>query len=382
MNTTASLQAVVLVALLAFARGGRQEPSHPFVAPGPETRVRAPSRPLRDKGGFVPWRDRQLLDRVPNGVRHVTAAAASGAAGVSILSPVEIVRVNMMVNQDWSVGQAIASSIKTGLFRGNTADTLSAALRIGVTMPAFGMYKRALQRMAAGSDGAAGDTPPRWTTFVAGALAGSTAALIVFPLDVVRTKMAIECDITNIASCMADVTASGGPLALYRGLTTTLIGVVPFNAIKLATYDMLRKWAVARADAGDEASASLPLGQTARFGAVAGEHSPHPPARLDAPLQPAMSTPATAALTKPAAPRAPTRLPRRRRRRRRLGRHRRCDVLLPAPTVTYRYLPLPTVICRHRRCDVLLPARGRAPPSDARRAAGDERGRGHAPDRA
>jgi len=104
--------------------------------------------------------------------------------------------------------------------------------------------------------------------FAAGALAGTTATCVAFPLDVVRTRMAMECPVDmNVATCMIGIGGAEGIGALYRGLATTIAGVLPFSSVKLASYDLLRR----RASAGvDDASYSLPVGQSASFGAVAG----------------------------------------------------------------------------------------------------------------
>lgn len=176
------------------------------------------------------------INRIPNGVRHVMASAASGAAGVTFLSPIEIVRVNMMLNKE-SFTKSLGS-LSAGWFRGNGADVLAASVRIGVTMPAFKMYKQALIRLSGGDE----QMPaPRWAAFTAGALAGCTATIICFPLEVVRTRVAAGCDVSGgVAACMLFLAETEGVMSLYGGLTTTLAGVLPFNAIKLSSYDILR----------------------------------------------------------------------------------------------------------------------------------------------
>ena len=216
------------------------------------------SRPLPSRAGLL---------SLPNGCRHVLASALSGAAGVTMLAPLEMLRVNMMINREWSLQQTFSALRKRGAwYSGNRADVFSAAARVGVTMPVFALYKRALRRVVNGP-GSEEQPQPGWTIFAAGALAGCTASLLVFPLDLVRTRMAIECDITSISGCLAGITAAEGPLGMYRGMSATLIGVIPFNAIKLSSYDYLRKRAI---KGKDDASTALPLSLTARFGAIAG----------------------------------------------------------------------------------------------------------------
>ena len=109
------------------------------------------------------------------------AGAASGAIGVTALAPVEVIRVNLMV--DGGTWRTALQSLSRGWWRGNTADVLSAAPRVGITMASFAMYKRLL------TVALREETTPQWAVFMAGALAGATATLATFPLDVVRTRM-------------------------------------------------------------------------------------------------------------------------------------------------------------------------------------------------
>ena len=213
------------------------------------------------------------IRRLPNGVRHAMAAAASGAAGVTLLAPVEIVRVNMMLTKQPFI--KALSSLRAGWFRGNSADALAAAMRVGITMPAYAMFKRALVRISGGDEL---QPMPRWATFTAGALAGCTATVICFPLEVVRTRAAAGCDIDNVAVCLVTLADTEGFLSLYGGLATTLAGVLPFNAIKLASYDFLRDQALrqrmgaARPAPGSAAAQriSLPPATTAAIAAWGG----------------------------------------------------------------------------------------------------------------
>ena len=216
---------------------------------------------------------------MPDSARHVLASAASGALGVTALAPLEVVRVNMVTGRQ-SLRSAVAS-LRAGWFRGNGADVLAASARIGITMPAFRMYKNLLMRMSNLDESL---TPPSWVPFVAGALAGCTATVICFPLEVVRTRLAVSCELLEkvdggVIGCVQYLAASEGLLALYGGLTTTLAGVLPFNAIKLSSYDVLRERTVrlvASAEPQQQTSSkavdhvSLPLSATAAIGAFSG----------------------------------------------------------------------------------------------------------------
>ena len=132
--------------------------------------------------------DDPLLPRIPplpNSVRHFLASACSGAAGVTCLAPVEILRLSFMSKGETFKGAVASLGAPKTWLRGNSADTLSTALKIGITMPTFALYKNAITTVCHVPE----DAPtPRWAVFLAGALAGCTATCLCYPLDVVPQR--------------------------------------------------------------------------------------------------------------------------------------------------------------------------------------------------
>jgi len=225
--------------------------------------------------------------QVPNGVRHAMASASAGAVAVTLVAPIEIIRLNLMNNKGLTIGMA-AKTLRGGMmFRGNTADVIASACRTGIILPAFSYYKTCTRALAMRLDPTleANGLLPQWALFSAGALAGATATLILFPLEVARTRMALECVVgQSTIGCLTTVFNAEGLRACYRGLTASMVGVMPFNAIKLTSYDTVRTLAIearrrvhpeSRAGGGprDETAptdVSLPPPVTAAIGAVSG----------------------------------------------------------------------------------------------------------------
>jgi solute carrier family 25 protein 33/36 len=79
--------------------------------------------------------------------------------------------------------------------------------------------------------------------FVAGALGGSLAAALLCPLDVLRTRMqsTLPPRLSPIL-LFKHIIAHEGPLALYRGLVPTIMGVGPSRALYFGTYGTLKAW--------------------------------------------------------------------------------------------------------------------------------------------
>ncbi|XWS56634.1 hypothetical protein CRYUN_Cryun09bG0102800 [Craigia yunnanensis] len=81
--------------------------------------------------------------------------------------------------------------------------------------------------------------------FVAGGLAGTTAASATYPLDLVRTRLAAQTNVIyyrGIWHALQTICKEEGVLGLYKGLGVTLLGVGPNIAISFSVYESLRSF--------------------------------------------------------------------------------------------------------------------------------------------
>lgn len=71
--------------------------------------------------------------------------------------------------------------------------------------------------------------------FAAGGLAGAAAQTLVYPLEIVKTRMAVSSSGTyrSISGTMASIAAGEGPAGLFRGLAPSLVGIFPYAGIDL-----------------------------------------------------------------------------------------------------------------------------------------------------
>ncbi|KAG5513887.1 hypothetical protein PMAC_000509 [Pneumocystis sp. 'macacae'] len=83
--------------------------------------------------------------------------------------------------------------------------------------------------------------------FSLGAIAGASGAIVVYPIDLVktrvqnvRTRMAGQMLYRNSFDCVKKVLKNEGVFGFYSGLGLQLIGVVPEKAIKLTVNDLIR----------------------------------------------------------------------------------------------------------------------------------------------
>ncbi len=74
-------------------------------------------------------------------------------------------------------------------------------------------------------------------------ISGAIAQTAIYPMDLVKTRL--QCYSgpgrpPRLLQLSRDIVMLEGPRALYRGLIPSLLGMVPYAGIDLATYDTLK----------------------------------------------------------------------------------------------------------------------------------------------
>uniref|UniRef100_A0A7S3J4R6 Mitochondrial carrier protein n=1 Tax=Euplotes harpa TaxID=151035 RepID=A0A7S3J4R6_9SPIT len=80
--------------------------------------------------------------------------------------------------------------------------------------------------------------------FVCGALAGVTANTITYPLDLIKTILSVQLNPRHykkgIVGHVRIIYSKEGLPGFYKGWLTTMVGIAPYIAIKMATFDVLK----------------------------------------------------------------------------------------------------------------------------------------------
>lgn len=142
-----------------------------------------------------------------------------------------------------------------GFFAGNLIDVLRTVPSKSLELAAFDTNKKALADWGALPDSAIGA--------VAGGLSGITSTIAVYPLETIRTRMAVNGH--GFLETVRLVATRDGFPSLYRGLDASLIGAVPYTALRLGLYDAL-KYSYMKTTGREHLSPQASL----VFGAVAG----------------------------------------------------------------------------------------------------------------
>ena len=103
----------------------------------------------------------------------------------------------------------------------------------------------------------------------AGAVAGILSTIAVHPIETLRTRIAIGGPMcppgSNALTCLTGIIRGEGAGALFRGLDASIIGIMPYSAIRLGSYDALKR-AYKRSTGRQHVSLEASLA----FGAIAG----------------------------------------------------------------------------------------------------------------
>ncbi|KAG5225292.1 ADP,ATP carrier protein [Salix suchowensis] len=175
-------------------------------------------------------------------LRRLISGGIAGAISRTAVAPLETIRTHLMVGSSGhSTAEVFKNIMQTdgwkGLFRGNLVNVIRVAPSKAIELFAYDTVNKKLSP-------AAGEQPklPIPASLVAGACAGVSSTLCMYPLELVKTRLTIQRDVYNgIVHAFLKILREEGPGELYRGLAPSLIGVIPYAATNYFAYDTLRK---------------------------------------------------------------------------------------------------------------------------------------------
>lgn len=191
----------------------------------------------KKKGGV------KLKIKVQNpSLRRLISGAIAGAVSRTAVAPLETIRTHLMVG---SCGHSSTEVFQTimknegwkGLFTGNFVNVIRVAPSKAIELFAYETVKKQFTPKP-------GEKPilPIPISPIAGAMAGISSTLCTYPLELLKTRLTVQRGVYNgLFDAFVRIIKEEGPAELYRGLTPSLIGVVPYAAANYFAYDTLRK---------------------------------------------------------------------------------------------------------------------------------------------
>jgi len=199
---------------------------------------------------------------------HLIAGGISGIVSRTVSSPLNVIAIRIAATSEATIAAAnaaaagtvcatsVAAGAQTTITNGATAHAFQ-TLGSGFTsiwakegfrgffkasVPgkaidffAYDFYKKLLTK---GGD----RDPENWERFAAGALAGMTSDTIMYPLDVISTRISLNRtrDARNSLMQMVNVVKETGLRGCYAGWSAAMIGVIPYAGISFGAYDTFK----------------------------------------------------------------------------------------------------------------------------------------------
>jgi solute carrier family 25 aspartate/glutamate transporter 12/13 len=177
--------------------------------------------------------------------QEMISGATAGFVQVAATNPMEIVKLRLQLQGE--AGGVKASALEVarglglrGLYKGIAATWLRDVPFSIVFFPLFANLKMAFD----GSNSMFG-------LFCAGALAGSSAAGVVTPCDVVKTRLQVAgSTYTGVGDAFSRILKEEGPAALFKGVAPRMIVQAPLFGITLTAFDLQKKYYAEQMKAG------------------------------------------------------------------------------------------------------------------------------------
>ncbi|XP_039345656.1 solute carrier family 25 member 43 [Mauremys reevesii] len=178
------------------------------------------------------------------GCQRLGCAGLAGALSLSLTAPLELLTVLAQVGASppwrglWQAGRSVCQAEGIGaLWKGN----LTACLRL---FPCSALQLASYRRFVVLFMDDLGHIS-QWSAIMAGSLAGTVATIVTYPTDVVKTRLIVqnrlEPSYKGILHAFYTIYHQEGFLALYRGVSLTVLGAIPFSAGSFFVYINLNK---------------------------------------------------------------------------------------------------------------------------------------------
>ncbi|XP_037634191.1 calcium-binding mitochondrial carrier protein SCaMC-2-A isoform X2 [Sebastes umbrosus] len=174
--------------------------------------------------------------------RHLVAGGAAGAVSRTCTAPLDRLKVMMQVygsrTNNMCIMTGMMQMIKEGgtrsLWRGNGVNIIKIAPETALKFMAYEQIKQLIGREK--------ETLCIAERFVAGSLAGVIAQSTIYPMEVLKTRLALRTtgQYSGISDCAKQIFRREGLRAFYKGYVPNMLGIIPYAGIDLAVYETLK----------------------------------------------------------------------------------------------------------------------------------------------
>nr|CAD7406548.1 unnamed protein product [Timema poppensis] len=191
--------------------------------------------------------------------RHLVSGGVAGAVSRTCTAPLDRLKVYLQVHGTKTTGirHCWAHLFQEGgiwsFWRGNGINVLKIAPESAIKFMAYEQAKRLIR-------GSNTRELSIYERFVAGSLAGAISQTVIYPMEVMKTRLALRKtgQYKSIVDAAKSMYGKGGLQSFYRGYVPNLLGIIPYAGIDLAVYETLKN-SYLRQHSDDNATPSVLL---------------------------------------------------------------------------------------------------------------------------
>uniref|UniRef100_A0A8C2ESC5 Solute carrier family 25 member 23b n=1 Tax=Cyprinus carpio TaxID=7962 RepID=A0A8C2ESC5_CYPCA len=175
--------------------------------------------------------------------RQLVAGAMAGAVsrtGTAPLDRLKWIFQQVRGSSGMSLFGGLRGMVQEGglrsLWRGNGINVLKIAPESAIKFMAYEQIKWLIR---GSKEGGSLRVQER---FIAGSLAGATAQTIIYPMEVLKTRLTLRKtgQYSGMADCAKQILCKEGVRTFYKGYVPNTLGIIPYAGIDLAVYETLK----------------------------------------------------------------------------------------------------------------------------------------------
>lgn len=174
--------------------------------------------------------------------RHLVAGGVAGAVSRTCTAPLDRIKVFFQVRgaEYNSMSVCLKYMLKEGgvysLWRGNGINVMKIAPESALKFMAYEQAKAFIR-------GKSDKELKLSERFVAGSIAGAFSQTAIYPMEVLKTRLALRTtgQYTSIWDAARKIYRREGARTFYRGYIPNLMGIIPYAGIDLAVYETMKK---------------------------------------------------------------------------------------------------------------------------------------------
>ncbi|XP_013779555.1 graves disease carrier protein-like [Limulus polyphemus] len=182
-------------------------------------------------------------------VKSFLAGGVAGMCSKTAVAPLDRIKILLQAHNNYYKHLGVFSGLQgivknehlIGLYKGNGAQMVRVFPYAAVQFLSFEIYKKSLHKSLGHAS--------HFSKFVAGSMAGVTAVLFTYPLDVVRARLAFQITGEHIYNgifhtLVCIFKTEGGVRALYQGLSPTVLAMIPYAGLSFYVFERLKAFSL------------------------------------------------------------------------------------------------------------------------------------------